>query len=78
MGREMHSGLSPFLLTRPARAIRFGSALIRAATTEPGRAEFDDPCHQTVGLHHGDAKRVYVAARYGEVFGTQYGGEKLA
>jgi hypothetical protein len=27
------------------------------------------------GLHHGDAKQVYVAARYGEVFGTQDGGE---
>jgi hypothetical protein len=24
----------------------------------------------SVGLHHGDAKQVYVAARYGEVFGT--------
>jgi hypothetical protein len=29
----------------------------------------------SVGLHHGDAKQVYVAARYGEVFGTQDGGE---
>jgi photosystem II stability/assembly factor-like uncharacterized protein len=29
----------------------------------------------SVGLHHGDAKHVYVAARYGEVFGTQDGGE---
>jgi len=28
----------------------------------------------SVGLHHGDAKQVYVAARYGEVF-TQDGGE---
>ena len=28
-----------------------------------------------VGLHHGDAKQIYVAARYGEVFGTQDGGE---
>src|SRR5262249_8538811 len=27
----------------------------------------------SVGLHHGDAKQVYVAARYGEVFGTQDG-----
>ena len=29
----------------------------------------------SVGLHHGDAKQVYIAARYGEVFGTQDGGE---
>jgi len=29
----------------------------------------------SVGLHHGDAKQVYVGARYGEVFGTQDGGE---
>jgi photosystem II stability/assembly factor-like uncharacterized protein len=29
----------------------------------------------SVGLHHGDGKQVYVAARYGEVFGTQDGGE---
>ncbi len=29
----------------------------------------------SVGLHHGDAKQVYVAARYGEVFGTRDGGE---
>ena len=29
----------------------------------------------SVGLHQGDAKQVYVAARYGEVFGTQDGGE---
>jgi photosystem II stability/assembly factor-like uncharacterized protein len=29
----------------------------------------------SVGLHHADAKQVYVAARYGEVFGTQDGGE---
>jgi photosystem II stability/assembly factor-like uncharacterized protein len=29
----------------------------------------------SVGLHHGDAKQVYVAARYGEVFGTQDGGD---
>ena len=29
----------------------------------------------SVGLHHGDARQVYVAARYGEVFGTQDGGE---
>ena len=29
----------------------------------------------SVGLHHSDAKQVYVAARYGEVFGTQDGGE---
>jgi hypothetical protein len=29
----------------------------------------------SVGLHHGDAKQVYVAARYGEVFGTQDVGE---
>jgi photosystem II stability/assembly factor-like uncharacterized protein len=29
----------------------------------------------SVGLHHGDAKQVYVAARYGEVFGTHDGGE---
>jgi hypothetical protein len=27
----------------------------------------------SVGLHHGDAKWVYVAARDGEVFGTQDG-----
>jgi photosystem II stability/assembly factor-like uncharacterized protein len=30
---------------------------------------------EPVGLHHDDAKQVYVAARYGEVFGTQDGGE---
>jgi hypothetical protein len=30
----------------------------------------------SVGLHHGDARQVYVAARYGEVFGTQDGGER--
>jgi photosystem II stability/assembly factor-like uncharacterized protein len=29
----------------------------------------------SVGLHHGDAKQVYVAARYGEVFGTRDDGE---
>jgi photosystem II stability/assembly factor-like uncharacterized protein len=29
----------------------------------------------SVGLHHGDARQIYVAARYGEVFGTQDGGE---
>jgi photosystem II stability/assembly factor-like uncharacterized protein len=29
----------------------------------------------SVGLHHADAKQVYVAARYGEVFGTEDGGE---
>lgn len=29
----------------------------------------------SVGLHHSDPKQVYVAARYGEVFGTQDGGE---
>jgi photosystem II stability/assembly factor-like uncharacterized protein len=29
----------------------------------------------SVGLHHGDANQVYVAARYGEVFGTGDGGE---
>jgi photosystem II stability/assembly factor-like uncharacterized protein len=29
----------------------------------------------SVSLHHGDAKQVYVAARYGEVFGTQDGGD---
>jgi hypothetical protein len=29
----------------------------------------------SVGLHHGDAKQIYVAARYGEVFGTQDGGD---
>ena len=29
----------------------------------------------SVGLHHSDAKQVYVAARYGEVFGTEDGGE---
>jgi len=29
----------------------------------------------SVGLHHSDANQVYVAARYGEVFGTQDGGE---
>jgi photosystem II stability/assembly factor-like uncharacterized protein len=29
----------------------------------------------SVCLHHGDPKQVYVAARYGEVFGTQDGGE---
>jgi photosystem II stability/assembly factor-like uncharacterized protein len=28
----------------------------------------------SVCLHHGDPKQVYVAARYGEVFGTQDGG----
>jgi len=29
----------------------------------------------SVGLHHSDAGQVYVAARYGEVFGTRDGGE---
>ena len=29
----------------------------------------------SVCLHHGDAKQVYIAARYGEVFGTRDGGE---
>ncbi len=29
----------------------------------------------SVSLHHADAKQVYIAARYGEVFGTQDGGE---
>jgi photosystem II stability/assembly factor-like uncharacterized protein len=29
----------------------------------------------SVALHHGDAKQVYIAARYGEVFGTVDGGE---
>jgi len=29
----------------------------------------------SVSLHHSDAKQVYVAARYGEVFGTLDGGE---
>ncbi len=29
----------------------------------------------SVGLHHSDAKQVYIAARYGEVFGTVDGGE---
>ena len=29
----------------------------------------------SVCLHHSDAKQVYIAARYGEVFGTQDGGE---
>jgi photosystem II stability/assembly factor-like uncharacterized protein len=29
----------------------------------------------SVSLHHDDARQVYVAARYGEVFGTQDGGE---
>jgi photosystem II stability/assembly factor-like uncharacterized protein len=29
----------------------------------------------SVSLHHSDPKQVYVAARYGEVFGTQDGGE---
>jgi len=29
----------------------------------------------SVGLHHADAKQVYIAARYGEVFGTLDGGE---
>jgi photosystem II stability/assembly factor-like uncharacterized protein len=29
----------------------------------------------SVALHQGDAKQVYVAARYGEVFGTRDGGE---
>ncbi|HEY7245543.1 MAG TPA: hypothetical protein VH678_16860 [Xanthobacteraceae bacterium] len=29
----------------------------------------------SVGLHHGDPEQVYVAARYGEVFGTKDGGE---
>jgi len=28
-----------------------------------------------VSLHHADPKQVYTAARYGEVFGTQDGGE---
>src|SRR5262249_15302309 len=28
-----------------------------------------------MSVNHGDAKQVYVAARYGEVFGTQDGGE---
>ena len=29
----------------------------------------------SVALHHGDARQVYMAARYGEVFGTLDGGE---
>jgi photosystem II stability/assembly factor-like uncharacterized protein len=29
----------------------------------------------SVSLHHSDAQQVYIAARYGEVFGTQDGGE---
>jgi photosystem II stability/assembly factor-like uncharacterized protein len=29
----------------------------------------------SVCLHHSDARQVYIAARYGEVFGTQDGGE---
>jgi photosystem II stability/assembly factor-like uncharacterized protein len=29
----------------------------------------------SVGLHHSDPRQVYVAARYGEVFGTRDGGE---
>ena len=29
----------------------------------------------SVSLHHSDAKQVYIAARYGEVFGTADGGE---
>jgi photosystem II stability/assembly factor-like uncharacterized protein len=29
----------------------------------------------SVSLHHADAKQVYIAARYGEVFGTADGGE---
>jgi photosystem II stability/assembly factor-like uncharacterized protein len=29
----------------------------------------------SVSLHPSDAKQVYIAARYGEVFGTQDGGE---
>ncbi len=29
----------------------------------------------SVALHHGDAKQVYIAARYGEVFGTADGGD---
>jgi photosystem II stability/assembly factor-like uncharacterized protein len=29
----------------------------------------------SVALHHADAKQVYIAARYGEVFGTADGGE---
>jgi photosystem II stability/assembly factor-like uncharacterized protein len=29
----------------------------------------------SVSLHHDDAKQVYMAARYGEVFGTSDGGE---
>jgi len=29
----------------------------------------------SVSLHHSDAKQVYIAARYGEVFGTEDGGE---
>jgi hypothetical protein len=29
----------------------------------------------SVSLHHSDPKQVYIAARYGEVFGTVDGGE---
>ena len=29
----------------------------------------------SVCLHHSDAQQVYIAARYGEVFGTQDGGK---
>src|SRR5262245_8824256 len=38
-------------------------------------ASSKDGVLMSVGLHHGDAKQVYVAARYGEVFGTQDVGE---
>jgi hypothetical protein len=31
----------------------------------------------SVGLHHGDAKQVYVAARYGEAFLHAAGGEPI-
>ena len=41
----------------------------------------DYPPHGTlmsVSPHPGDTKQVYIAARYGEVFGTQDGGETWA
>jgi hypothetical protein len=47
----------------------------RRALPQPGRgqdlaAATPHGTLMSVGLHHGDAKQVYVAARYGEVFGT--------
>lgn len=54
-------------------------ALYRSQDVGKTRQRFDKVTpHGTlmsVGLHHGDAKQVYVAARYGEVFGTHDGGE---